>query len=68
MTDYIHVNETGEVSWIPCEAIVRCRDCIYMREQPWNAMTATGLWCLEHDIPVNADGYCAWGERKGGCE
>ena len=46
--------------------IVRCRDCVNMHEQPWNAITATGLWCINNDIPVNADGFCAWAERKEG--
>ena len=46
------------------EEVVRCRDCKDMHEQPWNALTATGLWCVEHGIPVDVDGYCAWATRR----
>lgn len=44
--------------------IVRCRDCENARVQPWNPITRTGLWCVEHDIPIDVDGFCAWGERR----
>lgn len=47
------------------DEIVRCRDCEHARVQPWNAITRTGLWCVEHDIPIDLDGFCAWGERGG---
>lgn len=59
MSEYI-TDESGEVHG----EIVRCRDCENASVQPWNAITRTGLWCVEHDIPIGVDGFCAWGERK----
>ena len=68
MTEYIITDKQLERLGVPDmfteQEIVRCRDCENARVQPWNAITRTGLWCIEHDIPIDVDGFCAWGERK----
>ena len=44
------------------EEIVRCRDCKYYELVPEDS----GYWCeYWTDRVYRADGFCAWGERRG---
>ena len=46
--------------------IVRCRDCKHFRSYE---ETGKDDWCSFHEhIGWSRNGYCAWGERKEGCE
>lgn len=45
-----------------CGEVVRCRDCAHMHENPLLDLPL----CLFLGVPVpDADGFCAWGERRG---
>ena len=49
------------------EEIVRCRDCKHYRDNMWIILTDVEDVCLFwHGEPtkVEADGFCAWGERR----
>lgn len=41
--------------------VVRCKDCKH-----WYADADTGMACEFTNMGQPADGYCNWGERKGG--
>lgn len=64
MTDYIHVSDGGEVSFIPGEAIIRCRDCKYC--EPIRSRRIDGLKCVANSesVSVELDGFCAWAEPR----
>lgn len=71
-----HIIETemfGDTAFVtippkePKEEIVRCRDCKHYRDHMWIVITDCIDVCLFwHGEPtqVEADGFCAWGERK----
>lgn len=51
------------------EEIVRCRDCKHAEPDNSGRSYYEGmLWCSElggdDSMPVEYDGFCAWGERK----
>ena len=53
----------GDSAFQRREEIVRCRDCYYADE------FEGGYWCSSGDVPfahVTPNGFCAWGERRGG--
>lgn len=52
------------------EEIVRCRDCKYAEpDDSGRSYYKDMLWCSElggdDSMPVEYDGFCAWGERRG---
>lgn len=59
-----------------CQPIVRCRDCKHCREHDMRAYGGDRDQLLCHHFsmssgagwPVEPDGFCAWGERKGDAE
>ena len=62
MTDYIYTTENGEVSFMPGDAIVRCRDCKHYKHIEPDGFCA---WAERKQSP---DCFCAWAERKEGGE
>ena len=47
------------------EKIVRCRDCKFCHKNYCEKRTSPTVSPSEiHWIPVEPDGFCAWGERK----
>ena len=51
------------------EEIVRCRDCVYYKPDPYPIDPGWPMYCEDtgRDM-IEPDGYCAWGERKEGGE
>ena len=53
-----HIEPQGEV--------VRCRDCVNYRDSLWVVATDVSDACtfFSDGVKVEADGFCAWGERR----
>lgn len=59
MDEYVCVINPN-LTYRPVERIVRCRDCRRSFEE------CGELWCRGIvGPPVEPDGFCAWGERRG---
>ena len=59
---YEFVKNDGEViEYVP---VVRCRDCRAMRVKYGNV--GIECWMGGEPFTVEPDGFCAWGERRGG--
>lgn len=50
--------------YVNSEPIVRCKDCVFAAYEGKECMSVDewdgSLW-----FPVEPDGFCAWGERRG---
>ena len=63
----LHREEAEEKGWCHrirpknVEVVVRCKDCKH-----WYADADTGMACEFTNMGQPEDGYCNWGERKGG--
>lgn len=67
MSERIVADDCHEGHWYTGEEIVRCRDCKHYRDHMWIVITDFIDVCLFwHGEPtqVEADGFCAWGERR----
>ena len=59
-TPFVPVGGTGKL----CEEIVRCRDCRYhVIYETWSPK-GEKHHCNSFGQDTDADGFCAWGERK----
>ena len=53
-----------EMDWMPKEEIVRCRDCIYYKQDPDPIDPGWPMMCERTcDDMVEPNGFCAWGEN-----
>lgn len=67
MSERIVATDGHEGHWYTGEEIVRCRDCVYYSDHEWVILTDVYDVChFWHGKPtkVEADGFCAWGERR----
>lgn len=74
MSEYIYGTDGHEGHWLTGEEIVRCRDCKHWATWDMSAMYQNH----EHDhhacfkfidgwrMETDANGFCAWGERRDG--
>ena len=44
--------------------VVRCKDCKYCSVDRYSDGNVPDYVCIEMDCGVEADGFCAWGERR----
>lgn len=63
MAEYICeiTGSSGHMVLGESERVVRCRDCERALGDP-----LCDVWCMEHHRWAEPDGFCAWGERRGG--
>ena len=66
MSEYICDFENGRDGWYEQrEEIVRCRDCIYYKQDPDPIDPGWPMMCERTgDDMVEPYGFCAWGERR----
>ena len=71
MKEYVTLYEESETTdhikyTLPIEKgeeIVRCRDCMFFKEEPPDDAGFCMYW-VDRVIYHDADGFCAWGERR----
>lgn len=54
------IDVDGSTRAVVRERIVRCRDCLNL------GGSAESPWCDLNECPVEPDGFCCWGDSKGG--
>lgn len=52
-------NADGELT-----ELIRCKDCKYCSIDRYADGNVPNYMCIEMDCGVEADGFCAWAERK----
>ena len=54
-------NSDKEIDTVP---VIRCKDCKYCSVDRYADGNVPDYVCIEMDCGVEADGFCAWAERK----
>lgn len=62
--DAVFADEIESAPTVDAVPVIRCKDCKYCSVDRYADGNVPDYVCIEMDCGVEADGFCAWAERK----